>query len=90
MSQTLSPSILDRMLGPVGRSMSLEFARERVELQADPNDQARIDEFAEKCNEKRFTDDERAEYERYVLAIHLIGVLQQRAKRVLATAPHPG
>lgn len=39
MSQTLSPSILDRMLDPVSRSMSLEFARELVELRADPNDQ---------------------------------------------------
>jgi hypothetical protein len=89
MSQTLSPSILDRMLEPVGRSMSLEFARELVELQADPNDQARIDELAEKCNEGLLTDDERAEYERYVQAIHLIGVLQQKAKRVLAAGPRP-
>jgi hypothetical protein len=84
MSQAVSPSILDRMLEPVGRSMSPEFARELVELRADPSDQARIDELAEKCNEGLLTDDERDEYDRYVHAIHVIGVLQQKAKRVLA------
>ena len=45
MSQALSPSIFDRMLELVGRSMSTEFARELVELRADPSDQARIDEL---------------------------------------------
>jgi hypothetical protein len=89
MSQTLSPSILDRMLEPVGRSMTLEFARELVELRADANEQARIDELAEKCNEGQLTDEERAEYERYVQAIHFIGVLQQKAKRVLAAGVRP-
>jgi hypothetical protein len=89
MSQTLSPSILDRMLEPVGRSMSLEFAKELVDLRADPDDQARIDELAEKCNEGLLTDDERAEYERYVHAIYFIGVLQQKAKRILAASPRP-
>jgi hypothetical protein len=33
------------------------------------------------------TDEERHEYELYVQAIHLIGVLQQKAKRVLAAGP---
>jgi hypothetical protein len=84
MSETLSPSILDRMLEPVGRSMSPEFAKELVELRADPRDQARIDELAEKCNEGLLTEDEREEYDRYVHAIHVIGVLQAKARRVLA------
>jgi hypothetical protein len=89
MSQTQSASILDRMLDPLGHSMSLELAKELVELRADPQDQARIDELAEKCNEGLLTDDERDEYERYVQAIHLIGVLQRNAKRVLAAGPRP-
>jgi hypothetical protein len=89
MSQTQSASILDRMLGPVGNSMSPEFAQELVDLRADPQDQARIDELAEKCNEGMLTDDERNEYERYVQAIHLIGVLQRKARRVLTKGARP-
>jgi hypothetical protein len=89
MSQTQSASILDRMLDPVGNSMSPEFAQELVDLRADPQDQARIDELAEKCNEGMLTDDERNEYKRYVQAIHLIGVLQRKARRVLAKGARP-
>jgi len=86
MSQTEAPSILDRLLEPVGNTMPLDYARELVELRAGPDDQARIDELADKCNEGLLTDDERDEYERYVHAIHVIGILQRKARRVLAAA----
>jgi hypothetical protein len=66
MSQTLTPSILDRMLEPIGHAMPLEFAKEIAELRAGPEVQARIDELADKCNEGLLTDLERVEYENYV------------------------
>ncbi len=69
--------------------MTPDFARELVELRASPEDQARIDELADKCNEGQLSDAERAEYERYVQAIHLIGVLQRKAKRILGNGTHP-
>ena len=83
MIQTQATSVLDRLLDPVGRIMTPDFARELVELRASPEDQARIDELADKCNEGPLSDDERAEYESYVQAIHLIGILQRKAKRIL-------
>jgi hypothetical protein len=86
MSQTQFPSILDRLLDPTGDSMPLEYARKLVELRANADDQARIDLLAERCNEGLLTDDERREYESYVHAIHLIGSLQRKARRVLAAA----
>ncbi len=84
MSQTLSPSVLDRLLEPLGNRMPLEYAKELVEFRASPDVQARIDELADKCNEGELTDAERDEYDDYLQAIHLIGILQRKAKRVLA------
>ncbi len=88
MSPTLSPSILDRLLGPVGNKMPPEFARELAELRFDPQDQKRIDELSDKCTEGLLSDAERVEYERYVQAIHVIGILQRKARRVLANGAH--
>jgi hypothetical protein len=68
----------------VGNAMPLDYAREIVELRADPRDQARIDELADKCNEGVLTDADRDEYDDYLQAIHVIGILQRKAKRVLA------
>ena len=84
MIQAPSPSLLDQLLGSVGRTMTKDFARELVELRASPEIQARIDELAEKCNEGQLSAEERAEYEDFVQAIHLIGILQRKARMVLA------
>jgi hypothetical protein len=86
MSQALAPSFLDRLLDGVGDTMPLGYARQWAELRAGPEDQARIDELADKCTEGLLTPEERDEYERYVHAIHLIGILQRKARRVLAAA----
>ncbi len=88
MSQTLSPSILDRLLEPLGNRMPLDYAKELVEFRASPEVQARIDELADKCNEGELTDAERDEYDDYLQAIHLIGILQRKARRVLANGAH--
>jgi hypothetical protein len=89
MSQTLSPSILDRLLEPFGNAMPVDYAKEIVNLRAAPDVQARIDELAEKCNEGQLSELERDEYESYADAIHLIGILQRQARRVLANGAHP-
>ena len=84
MIQTGATSVLEQLLDPVGRTMNLDFARELVELRAPPDVQARIDELAAKCNEGQLSAGERAEYESYVEAIHLIAILQRKARKVLA------
>ena len=89
MAQAPPNLAIDRLLGPVGRSITPEFARELVELRASPDDQARIDELAEKCNEGVLTAEERSEYEGLVQAVHLIGVLQAKARAVLKNGPRP-
>ncbi len=86
MIQALAATVLDRLMEPVGRSITTELARELVALRADPALQAQIDELAEKCNEGTLSPEERAEYERVVAAIHLIGILQRKARRILNDA----
>jgi hypothetical protein len=88
MSQTSSPSILDRLLEPFGNAMPADYAKEIVDLRADPDVQARIDELEEKCNEGQLSEAEIEEYESYADAIHLIGILQRQARRILANGAH--
>jgi hypothetical protein len=76
--------LLDRMLDPVGRSLTPEVARQLVDLRADPVVQQRVDELADRCTGGTLSADERAEYEAYVAAATLIAVLQSKARAVLA------
>jgi hypothetical protein len=89
MSQAHATTAIDRLLEPVGRLMTPDLARELVELRASSDVQARIDELAEKCNEGALTAEERSEYEGLVQAIHMIGLLQGKARGVLETGSHP-
>ena len=75
---------LDRLLLPVTECFSREVAERLVSLRSDPEVEARIGELAEKANEGTLSEEERAEYEEYVEAVDLIGVLQSRARIVLA------
>ena len=77
-------AVLDEMLEPVSHCFGLETARALAGLRVSERTQARVEELAEKCNEGQLTPDERAEYEAYVQASTLIGILQAKARRVLA------
>jgi len=79
-------AVLDELLEPVSRCFNLDVARALTALQASARTQARVDELAEKCNEGQLTSDEENEYEAYVQAGTLIGILQAKARRILAQA----
>jgi len=74
---------LERLLDPVSRSLNIEAARKLVQLKADPETQARVDELARKCNEGELTAAERSEYETFVTAGNLIAILQAKARLIL-------
>jgi len=76
-------SFLDRIVEPISRCLTPESAREIVDLRADPELQARLDELAGKCNEGSLTPSERAQYLLYVEAIDLIAILQSKARILL-------
>jgi len=79
-------AILEQMLEPVSRSFGPETARALSEFRIGKRMQARVEKLAEKCNEGKLTPRERAEYEAYVQASTLVGILQAKARKALAKA----
>jgi len=88
MEDITASAILDKMLEPVARCFTPAVAQQIVELRADLLTQARIDELAAKCNEGELTEAEQHEYGAYVEALDLIGILQAKARVILASLPH--
>jgi hypothetical protein len=74
---------LARIFEPLEECMTPELAKKMVDLRADSELQARIDELADKCTEGELTSEERAEYESYVHGLKVISVLQAQARSVL-------
>ncbi len=75
MSQVHDTSVMGRLLKPFGRTSTPALARVLVDLRAPSDEQHRIDDLAEKCNEGTLSDEVRAEYEDYVRAIHFLGIV---------------
>jgi hypothetical protein len=88
MEDMIESAVLDKMLEPVARCFTPAVAQQIADLRADLAIQARIDELAAKCNEGELTEAEKREYGAYVEAIDLIGILQAKARTVLAPLPH--
>ena len=81
MRRSFSPTqVLDRLLEPVGESLSPKSARKLASLRADKETQAYVDELAEKCNEGTLSVEERAEYEAYTMAASVVAILQAKAR----------
>ncbi|MBI3463675.1 MAG: hypothetical protein HY000_11550 [Planctomycetes bacterium] len=80
----MTTEVLEELFDPVGECLTPEVASKLVALRAPPRVQARIDELAEKCNDGTLTPEEHLVYESYLRAINFIGVLQAKARRVLA------
>jgi hypothetical protein len=85
MSQDPNSAVLDRLFDPVTECFTPEVARRIVGLRAAPDVQARLDELADKCSEGTLTADERSSYEAAVRTVNFIGVLQAKARAMLAT-----
>ncbi|HEX8199924.1 MAG TPA: hypothetical protein VF590_05515 [Isosphaeraceae bacterium] len=74
-------------MDPLTQCLTPDGARQLVSLRADPSVQARIDYLADRRNEGELTPEERSEYETYVSFIDFIGLLQAKARRLLAGTP---
>ncbi len=84
MRKTANSPILERLLEPVSSSLNEEASRKLISLKADRKAQARVARLARKCNEGELTEDERDEYETYVMAGEFIAILQAQARIRLA------
>ena len=80
-----SPTLIERMIDPIGRALTPDAAQELLALRADDETQRRIDELADKCNEGTLSSDERAEYQQFVSLFNILTVLQARARSVVAS-----
>lgn len=74
---------LDRLVEPMVRTFTPEVARSLIQLRADPELQARMDQLAEKCNEGLLTSEEREEYETSVRFANYLAIIQAKARRLL-------
>jgi hypothetical protein len=88
-AKTSGNGFLDRFLNPLSESLTPAMARRIVEFRADAATRARVEELADQCSEGELTPAERREYEAYVRAIHLISILQAKARMVLAKSRKP-
>ena len=77
-------TILDRMLEPVTQFFTPEVAQRLLDLRPDAAVQTRIDELGSKANEGSLSAEETTEYEDYVEAVDLIGILRSKARAILA------
>ena len=86
MNEQSNTAVLDQLFEPVSRCLTPDVARSIAALRASPEVQNKLDDLAEKSTEGTLTTDERSEYETYVRAINFIGVLQAKARAVIAAA----
>lgn len=84
MTTTHESAILDQVLDPMTDILTPAVAKGIADMRAAPKVQARLDELAGKANLGRLTESERQEYRDYVEALDFIGILQSKARVVLA------
>ena len=79
----MATSYLDRLLEPLTDVLTPEVAAALLELRADGELQAHIDELRQKANEGKLTRAEDAEYKYFVEAVDVISIIQAKARRFL-------
>ena len=75
---------MEEVFDPLGECLTPEVARKLVAFRGSLRLQARMEELAEKCSDAALTSEERAVYGYYVRAINFLGVLQAKARLILA------
>lgn len=81
---TSHATILDRVLAPLEPKFNDEMARALVNLKITETDQRRLEELADRNTEGQLTSEEREEYAAWVSACDFVGILQAKARAVLA------
>ena len=77
-------SYLDRLLDPLTDTLTPESAWALVNLRAEPDVVARIEELRRKANDGTLTPAEDAEYKDFIESMDVVSIMQAKARRVLA------
>ena len=77
-------SYLDQLLDPLTDALTPEFAFALLNLRADPDVEARIEELRQKANDGTLTPAEDAEYKDFVEAVDVVSIMQAKAQRFLS------
>ena len=86
MNKSSNSAVLDQVFDPISECLTPEVARRIASLRATPEIQRRLDEFADRSNDGTLSTEERAEYESWVRAVNVLGVLQAKARKVVAAS----
>jgi hypothetical protein len=76
--------VLEKILDPLTNALTPDLARKIVDLRADAEIQALIDNLGDKANEGTLTEAERRQYETYVRAGTLVSILQAKARKLIS------
>jgi hypothetical protein len=82
-------SMLERIFDPLAECFTVEVARRVLQISIDPEQQQRINVLADKANEGLLTESEREEYEEFIEASDLLGILKAKARMTLAKQSRP-
>ena len=77
-------SYLDRLLDSLTDALTTESASALVNLRADSDIEARVEELRRKANERTLTPAEDAEYKDFVEAVDVVSIVQAKARRFLS------
>jgi len=77
-------SCLDGLLDPLTEALTPESTSALLNLGADPDLEARIEELRAKANEGTLTPAEDAEYKDFVEAVDIVSIMQAKARRFLS------
>ena len=83
MKSELPEFSLEKMLDQIGECFTPETARRLLDVTADSKLQSRINDFADRHNEGQLSQQEEAEYRKYVSYGTFISILKSKARRVL-------
>jgi hypothetical protein len=75
---------LDELLDSVAECFTPEVARRLTQLRPKASFQSRLEELAAKANDGSLSPHENAEYAGYIEAADIIGILQAKARGLLA------
>ncbi|MFO0812388.1 MAG: hypothetical protein U0796_04165 [Gemmatales bacterium] len=87
MPTSFHSSFVSQLLEPVSAALNPEAARKLLRIRYDRKTRQRVAQLARKCNEGELSDEERLEYESFVIAGEIVALLQAQSRTVLAEAP---